>query len=81
MIEPLGLFLTWGTYGAWLPGDARGWVEYRRGWQFPNPVRELEASAIMTEDAGAIMTEDVGTVMTKENGSAADGTSGMGGES
>ena len=57
LFEPLGLFLTWGTYGEWLPGDARGWVEYRRGWQFPNPVRELEASAIMTEDACLLSSE------------------------
>ena len=23
--EPLGYFLTWSTYGTWLPGDKRGW--------------------------------------------------------
>jgi REP element-mobilizing transposase RayT len=49
--DPLAYFITWGTYGTWLPGDERGWVEYHRGWQFPDPVRRLEASAIMTEDA------------------------------
>jgi hypothetical protein len=48
--DPLGFFLTWVTYGTWLPGDARGWVEYRHGWQLPDPVRELEAAARMTED-------------------------------
>jgi REP element-mobilizing transposase RayT len=48
--EPLGYFLTWVTYGTWLPGDARGWVEYQRGWKLPDPVRELEATAMMTED-------------------------------
>ncbi len=51
MDDPIGYFLTWATYGTWLPGDARGWVEYRRGWQLPDPVRELEAAAKMTEDA------------------------------
>jgi REP element-mobilizing transposase RayT len=51
MDDPIAFFLTWVTYGTWLPGDARGWVEYRRGWQLPNPVRELEAAARMTEDA------------------------------
>jgi REP element-mobilizing transposase RayT len=51
MAEPLGYFLTWATYGAWLPGDERGWVEYRRGWQLPDPIRKLEAEARMTEDA------------------------------
>ena len=51
MDEPLGLFLTWNTYGTWLPGDSRGWVEYGRGWKLPDPVREREAAAIMTDDA------------------------------
>ena len=51
MRDPLGFFITWSTYGTWLPGDARGWVEYRHGWQLPDPARELEAAAVMTEDA------------------------------
>jgi REP element-mobilizing transposase RayT len=51
MDDPIGYFLTWVTYGTWLPGDSRGWVEYRHGWQLPDPVRELEAAARMTEDA------------------------------
>ena len=28
--EPLAIFLTWRTYGTWLPGDERGWVDERR---------------------------------------------------
>jgi REP element-mobilizing transposase RayT len=51
MPDPLAYFLTWNTYGTWLPGDQRGWIEYRRGWQLPDPIRELEAAALMTEDA------------------------------
>lgn len=51
MPEPLAYFLTWATYGTWLPGDERGWVEYRHGWQLPSPVRKLEAEARMSEDA------------------------------
>ena len=51
MDDPIAYFLTWATYGTWLPGDARGWVEYRHGWQLPDPLRELEAKARMTEDA------------------------------
>ena len=51
MPDPLAYFITWATYGTWLPGDARGWVEYHRGWQMPDPIRELEAAARMTEDA------------------------------
>jgi REP element-mobilizing transposase RayT len=49
--DPIAYFITWNTYGTWLPGDERGWVEYRHGWQLPDPVRQLEAAAKMTEDA------------------------------
>jgi REP element-mobilizing transposase RayT len=55
--DPIGYFLTWSTYGTWLPGDARGWTEYRRGWQLPNPIREQEAKARMTEDACVLTAE------------------------
>ena len=51
MPEPLAYFLTWPTYGTWLPGDERGWVERRSGWRLPDPIRKLEAEARMTEDA------------------------------
>jgi REP element-mobilizing transposase RayT len=60
--DPLGYFLTWVTYGTWLPGDSRGWVEYRHGWQLPNPIRELEARARMTEDACLLTPEQRRTV-------------------
>lgn len=49
--DPLAFFLTWPTYGTWLPGDPRGWVEYQHGWRTPDPIREFEARAMMTEDA------------------------------
>jgi REP element-mobilizing transposase RayT len=48
--EPLAYFLTWPTYGTWLPGDERGWVECHKGWQLPDPIRKGEAEARMTED-------------------------------
>ena len=57
MPEPLAYFLTWPTYGTWLPGDERGWVEHRRGWKLPDPVRRLEAQARMTEDACVLDAE------------------------
>jgi REP element-mobilizing transposase RayT len=34
-------FITWTTYGTWLPGDARGWRKASRGNQHPQP--RLEA--------------------------------------
>ncbi len=49
--DPIAFFFTWSTYGTWLPGDARGWVEYRKGFQLPNPILELEAKARMTASA------------------------------
>jgi REP element-mobilizing transposase RayT len=55
--DPLGYFLTWSTYGTWLPGDERGWIEYRQGWKPPDPIRKLEAEARMTEDACILNTE------------------------
>jgi REP element-mobilizing transposase RayT len=49
MHEPLAYFLTWVTYGTWLPGDARGSLAYKRGWQPPDPIREESAAESMTE--------------------------------
>jgi REP element-mobilizing transposase RayT len=51
MVDPVAYFITWPTYGTWLPGDERGWVEYRKGWRLPDPMRKLEAQARMTETA------------------------------
>ena len=51
MAEPIAYFITCATYGTWLPGDERGWVEYRQGWKMPDPLQKLEAAAKMTEDA------------------------------
>jgi REP element-mobilizing transposase RayT len=51
MGEPLAYFLTWTTYGTWLPGDERGWVERRGGWREPDLMLELDAAGRMTETA------------------------------
>ncbi|MEQ8791205.1 MAG: hypothetical protein RIC55_33390 [Pirellulaceae bacterium] len=51
MPDPLAYLLTWSTYGTWLPGDRRGWIEFRHGWRLPDPVRRLEAAARMSETA------------------------------
>jgi REP element-mobilizing transposase RayT len=37
LAEPLGLFLTWTTYGSWLPGDERGWTDRHGVQQAANP--------------------------------------------
>jgi REP element-mobilizing transposase RayT len=57
MADPIAYFITWATYGTWLPGDERGWVEYRHGWQLPDPARKLEAAAKMSEDASVLNGE------------------------
>jgi REP element-mobilizing transposase RayT len=49
MPDPIAYFITWPTYGTWLSGDERGWVEYRYGWQLPNPNLERYCRACMTE--------------------------------
>src|SRR5688572_13990414 len=50
MPEPLAYFLTWTTYGTWLPGDARGWVPDGGGdIRPPDPEREVAARRRMTE--------------------------------
>ena len=51
MDDPVAFFLTWPTSGTWLPGDGRGWIEFRRGWQLPDFARYVESHARMREDA------------------------------
>lgn len=41
MDDPLALFLTWTTYGSWLPGDERGWVEKPGRFRESDAEREL----------------------------------------
>ena len=41
MNDPVTYFITWTTYGTWLPGDARGWRMANAGEQLPQP--RLEA--------------------------------------
>jgi REP element-mobilizing transposase RayT len=46
---PLAYLLTWTTYGAWLPGDQRGWVRRKQGFQAPDPSVERRAREAMSE--------------------------------
>jgi len=48
MSSPLAYFLTWTTYGTWLPGDVRGWVSRDNsapGSDFNPPSPPLEQAA------------------------------------
>jgi REP element-mobilizing transposase RayT len=57
--EPIAFFITWTTYGTWLPGDQRGWK--RRGdagIQPPNPTYESSARGKMKESAFVLSVAD-----------------------
>lgn len=47
--DPLAYFITWTTYGTWLPGDDRWWVQTGQGHQPPNPSKRRYAASLMTE--------------------------------
>jgi REP element-mobilizing transposase RayT len=34
---PIAFFITWTTYGTWLPGDMRGWRKRNAGHRTPQP--------------------------------------------
>ena len=49
---PLAYFITWTTYGSWLPGDDRGWVKRgERTVHPPDPLRRETAMDLMADDA------------------------------
>ena len=48
---PLAYFITWTTYGTWLPGDARAWKKWRAGHQPPQPRLEAWCQTLMKERA------------------------------
>lgn len=62
MSDPLAYFLTWPTYGTWLPGDERGWVLHGKGFQPPSPIRQESAERRMTESACLLDTAQRGLV-------------------
>ena len=55
-------FITWTTYGTWLPGDARGWRKRRRGTQIPQPLLEEWCRKQMTGEAVLLQSHDRETV-------------------
>jgi REP element-mobilizing transposase RayT len=48
--DPLAYYLTWTTYGTWLPGDERGWVERPGQLRLAQPRLETVARSLLTED-------------------------------
>ena len=51
MNNPITYFITWTTYGSWLPGDLRGWRKVKQGNQPPQPLLEAWCRRKMTADA------------------------------
>ena len=62
--EPLAYFLTWTTYGTWLPGDERGWNRKDSSEPLqPNPLfvemarLEMKESAFVLSATSRLMVE------------------------
>ena len=51
MDDPVRYFITWTTYGSWLPGDTRGWRKTGSGEQQPRPLLEDWCKGKMKGDA------------------------------
>ena len=49
--DVLAFFITWTCYGTYLPGDERGWTEWHKGDQLPQPLLEDWCRDRMTETA------------------------------
>jgi hypothetical protein len=47
--EPLAFFLTWTTYGTWLPGDERGWTDKKMGKRGSEPRLVKYATGLLSE--------------------------------
>ncbi len=55
--DPITLFITWTTYGSWLPGDSRGWMKWKKGEQKPQPLLEDWCRGRMKEKSVLLCSE------------------------
>ncbi|MCY2973409.1 MAG: transposase [Planctomycetota bacterium] len=63
MLESVsGYFITWTTYGTWLPGDQRGWRLRAKGQKLPEPLLEAWCKEQMKGEAVLLRNEDRITV-------------------
>ena len=61
--EPIAYFITWTTYGTWLPGDERGWQRWGEGQlQPPNQLFREMAKSDMKEPSFMLSDVDRGVV-------------------
>lgn len=56
MPEAVAFFLTWTTYGTWLPGDERGWVERGKGQRPAEPSLRRSAERALSESPCTLTT-------------------------
>ena len=54
----VGVFITWTTYGTWLPGDARGWRSRKSGHQLPDPMLEARSELKLISNPIVLRTAD-----------------------
>ena len=62
--EMVDVFITWTTYGTWLPGDARGWRAKVGGHRLPDLELEAECREKMKFDPVSLSATDRLTVET-----------------
>jgi len=62
MNDTIVVFITWTTYGTWMPGDARGWRKRKEGHQLPRPLLAQWCREQMRGDAVLLQTHDRKTV-------------------
>jgi REP element-mobilizing transposase RayT len=55
---PLAYFLTWTTYGTWLPGDERGWTNESTGQQPPDRSAQRDALHRLQESICVLSTAE-----------------------
>jgi REP element-mobilizing transposase RayT len=65
MTDAVTYFITWTTYGTWLPGDNRGWRKWKAGGQSPQPLLEnwcferMKGSPVLLNETQRQKVEDV----------------------
>ncbi len=62
MTDPVAYFLTWTTYGTWLPGDARGWTDSAGRLREPDAEAHGRAVSLLTHEP-VTLTQDHRTVV------------------
>ena len=62
MNDTIAIFITWTTYGNWMPGDLRGWRKRKGGQQLPRPLLAKWCRLQMKGEAVLLATHNRETV-------------------